>query len=425
LIRLIRGDSLLVRNVMDFGLPEIGEGVYEAELIRWLIEPGAAIKRGQPLAEVMTDKATMEVPSPFLGTITSLRAEPGQQIKVGQTLLTYESAAQATQVPSTTQLGKAAEMTRPRATATNRNGPVRAGAVDRLPVKAAPSVRHLARKLGIDLAAIHGSGPEGRILIDDLAPRIASRSDEATPAKPAADYGKPGTRIQMRGMRRTIAQQMALSKRTIPHYSYVDEGDVTDLVRLRESLRETYARAGVKLTYLPFFVKAVVAALKEVPIVNSRLDEKTDEIVLHDKYHIGIAAATPSGLMVPVIHDADQKDIGTIAREIEQLSAAARAGKSRREDLAGGTFTITSVGNVGGLIATPIIHHPEAAILAIGKVVKRPVYDAAGQVVPADMVYLSLSFDHRVVDGAVGAVFANAILRHLRNPAALLLPPRL
>src|SRR6185437_7215948 len=350
----------------------------------------------------------------------------GQQVKVGEILLTYDSAA-AAQVPASTPRGKAAETTaRPViAAGMNRNGPAQADAVGRLPVKAAPYVRHLARKLGIDLSTIQGSGPDGRILIDDLAPRIQAAANHTAPAKPAADYGKPGTRIKMQGMRRTIAQQMALSKRTIPHYSYVDECDVTDLVRLRESLRETYARAGVKLTYLPFFVKAVVAALKDVPIVNARLDEQTDEIVLHDKYHIGIAAATPSGLMVPVIHDADQKDIGVIAREIEQLSSAARAGKSRRQDLAGGTFTITSVGNLGGLIATPIIHHPEVAILALGKVVKRPVYDAAGQIRPADMIYLSLSFDHRVVDGAVGAVFANAILRHLQNPAALLLPTRL
>jgi 2-oxoisovalerate dehydrogenase E2 component (dihydrolipoyl transacylase) len=196
-------------------------------------------------------------------------------------------------------------------------------------------------------------------------------------------------------------------------------------VRLREALRETYASAGVKLTYLPFFVKAVVAALKEVPIVNASLDEEKDEIVLHDRYHIGIAAATPSGLMVPVLRDADRKDIATIAREIERLSSAARAGKSRREDLLGGTFTITSVGSHGGLIATPVINPPEVGILALGKIVRRPVYDAAGQIRPADLIYLSLSFDHRVVDGAVGAVFANAILRQLHNPAALLLPSRL
>ncbi len=239
------------------------------------------------------------------------------------------------------------------------------------------------------------------------------------------DYGKPGTRIKMQGLRRSIAQHMVVAKRSIPHYSYIDECDVTELVRLRDGLRDPYARAGVKLTYLAFFVKAVVAALQEVPIVNAVLDEKTDEIVLHDRYHIGIAVATPSGLIVPVIHDADKKDLGDIAREIERLSAAARAGKSRREDLLGGTFTVTSVGNLGGLISTPVINHPEVAILGVGKIVKRPVYDAAGQIRPADILYLSLSFDHRVVDGAVGAAFANVILRQLQNPAVLLLPTRL
>ncbi len=225
---------------MDFGLPEIGEGIYEAELIRWLVPPGATIKRGQPLAEVMTDKATMEVPSPFLGTITTLLAQPGQPIKVGQTLLTYESAAPSpAQAASTASRHKTAETTtRPAlATAANRNGPVRAGVAARLPVKAAPSVRHFARKLGIDLGTIHGSGPEGRILIEDLAPRIQVAAGQPEPAAPVPDYGQPGTRIEMRGMRRTIAQHMVLSKQTIPHYSYVDECDVTKLVELRESLR--------------------------------------------------------------------------------------------------------------------------------------------------------------------------------------------
>jgi pyruvate dehydrogenase E2 component (dihydrolipoamide acetyltransferase)/2-oxoisovalerate dehydrogenase E2 component (dihydrolipoyl transacylase) len=278
-------------------------------------------------------------------------------------------------------------------------------------------------KLGIDLGTVHGSGPEGRVLLEDLAPRIQATAPAA--AEAPMDYGKPGTRIKMQGLRRSIAQHMVLAKRTIPHYSYIDECDVTELVRLRDSLRDPYARAGVKLTYLAFFVKAVVAALKEVPIVNASLDEKSDEIVLHDRYHIGIAVATPSGLVVPVIHDADRKDLGDIAREIERLSVAARAGNSRREDLLGGTFTVTSVGNLGGLISTPIINHPEVAILGVGKVVKRPVYDAAGQIRPTDIVYLSLSFDHRVVDGAVGAAFANVILRQLQNPAALLLPARL
>jgi pyruvate dehydrogenase E2 component (dihydrolipoamide acetyltransferase)/2-oxoisovalerate dehydrogenase E2 component (dihydrolipoyl transacylase) len=412
---------------MDFALPEIGEGVYEAELIRWLVQPGDTVKRGQPLAEVMTDKATMEVPSPFAGKITALRAQTGQQIKIGQVLLTYEGASQAAAqaAPAAVSAQATAASERPALSSPiSHNGPIRAEAAGRLPVKAAPSVRHLARKLGIDLGTVHGSGPEGRVLLEDLAPRIQPTAQTA-PAEAPLDYGKPGTRIKMQGLRRSIAQHMVLAKRTIPHYSYIDECDVTELVRLRDSLRDPYARAGVKLTYLAFFVKAVVAALKEVPITNASLDEKTDEIVLHDRYHIGIATATPSGLVVPVVRDADRKDLGDIAREIERLSSAARAGKSRREDLLGGTFTVTSVGNLGGLISTPVINHPEVAILGIGKIVKRPVYDAAGQIRPADIIYLSLSFDHRVVDGAVGAAFANVILRQLQNPAVLLLPARL
>ena len=195
---------------------------------------------------------------------------------------------------------------------------------------------------------------------------------------------------------------------------------MTDLVKLRLNLKETYERLGVKLTYLAFFVKAVVAALKEVPIVNASLDEDKGEIVLHDRYHIGIAVATPSGLIVPVVRDADEKDVGGIAREIDRLSGEARAGKARLDDLRGGTFTVTSVGNLGGLISTPIVNHPEVGILGLGKIVRRPVYDDAGQIRPAELMYLSFSFDHRVVDGAVGAVFGNAVLARLRNPAAML-----
>jgi pyruvate dehydrogenase E2 component (dihydrolipoamide acetyltransferase)/2-oxoisovalerate dehydrogenase E2 component (dihydrolipoyl transacylase) len=411
---------------MDFALPEIGEGVYEAELIRWLVEPGVTVKRGQTLAEVMTDKATMEVPSPFAGTITALRAQPGQLVKIGELLLTYDGASKPASEPRRSGSGEKNRSLTVAAqkTTTTPNGPLRVE-TGRLPVKAAPSVRQMARKLGIDLTAIQGSGPGGRILLDDITSRLAAPATPDGRPEVVADYGKPGTRIKMQGLRRTIAQRMVQSKRVIPHYSYVDECEVTELVNLRNNLRDRYARAGVKLTYLAFFVKAVVAALKEVPIVNASLDEEAGEIVLHDRYHIGIAVATPAGLMVPVVHDADQKDIGTTARDIDRLSNAARAGKSRREDLRDGTFTITSVGSHGGLIATPVINPPEVGILALGKIVKRPVYDAAGQIRPAEMIYLSASFDHRVIDGAVGAAFANAILSQLQNPAALLLPAQL
>jgi pyruvate dehydrogenase E2 component (dihydrolipoamide acetyltransferase)/2-oxoisovalerate dehydrogenase E2 component (dihydrolipoyl transacylase) len=411
---------------MDFALPEIGEGVYEAELVRWLVRPGDGVKRGQNLLEVMTDKATMEVPAPFQGKILALRAEPGQQVKVGQVLLSYAGAEQAVAAAPAPAVVPAPAAAVPAVAARGPDGPV-ASAVGTLPAKAAPSVRHLARRLGIDLSTVRGSGPQGRVLIDDLGAYVRPGNDCPAPARMEVkpDYGRPGTRIKMQGLRRRIAEHMVLAKRTIPHYSYVDECDVSELVRLRDGLREEYARAGVKLTYLAFFVKAVVAALKEVPLVNASLDEAGGEIVLHDRYHVGIAVATPAGLIVPVIRDADRKDLGAIARDAERLSAEARAGRSRREDLRSGTFTVTSVGNIGGLISTPVINHPEVAILGVGKVVRRPAFDDAGRVVPADLVYLSFSFDHRVVDGAVGAAFGNAVVKQLRNSARLLLPEKL
>jgi pyruvate dehydrogenase E2 component (dihydrolipoamide acetyltransferase)/2-oxoisovalerate dehydrogenase E2 component (dihydrolipoyl transacylase) len=414
---------------IEFRLPELGEGVYEAELVSWLVKAGDTVKRGQNLMEVLTDKATMEVPSPFVGTILDLSAEPGSKVKVGDVVLTYagtgvtESQAVAAESDGSKKPAKkeAVVATADGPGASKGNGsaaPVRPAAA----IKAAPSVRQLARKLGVDLAKIRGSGPQGRILIDDLSTSLA------TAVKPVAErkevkpeYGTPGTRIKMQGVRRRIAEHMVQAKRTIPHYTYVDECDVTRLARLREELRQPFGQAGLKITYVPFFVKAAVLALKEVPLVNASLDEEAGEIVLHDHYHIGVAVATPGGLIVPVIRDADRKSLAEVTREVERLSADAREGRSRLEDLRGGTFTITSIGNIGGLFATPIINHPEVGILGVGKIVKRPFYDEAGAVKPADLVYLSFSFDHRVLDGAVGAVFGNSVLRHLEHPAALML----
>jgi 2-oxoisovalerate dehydrogenase E2 component (dihydrolipoyl transacylase) len=425
---------------MDFRLPELGEGVYEAELVAWLVKPGDTVKRGQNLMEVLTDKASMEVPAPFGGTIIGLRAEPGQQIKVGDIVLTYSPTGQqdSTEAGGTkVQDGRSRIEDRKPGVESARDGreSLFETSASRIPasltvpssVRAAPSVRYMARKLGIDLGQIRGSGPSGRVLIGDLSAHLPNAAPAAKqpPREVHPDYGTPGMRIKLQGVRRKIAEHLALSKRTIPHYTYVDECEVSELVRLRESLRDFYARAGVKLTYIAFFVKAVVAALKEVPIVNSTLDEKAGEIILHDQYHIGIAVAAPSGLIVPVVRDADHKDLTEIAREIERLSRDARTGKARLEDLRGSTFTITSIGGIGGLFSTPVINHPEVAILGVGKVVKRPVFDAAGQVRPADIIYLSLSFDHRVVDGAIGAAFGNAVCDRLQNPATLLLPEKL
>ena len=432
---------------MDFPLPPVGEGLLEVELVRWLVRPGDAVARGQPMAEVMSDKASMEVPAPFAGTITALSAQPGTKVKVGQVILSYDAAGGGKReepLPPTPSPKKgggarsaslalaasegAAFAAPPLAPPPFLGEGVGGRGSSPLP-PAAPSVRMLARKLGVDLARVRGSGPHGRILLDDLTPYLAPRPAlDRPPAAPSRtdtsklDFGTAGTRQKLVGLRRRIAEHMVESKRHIPHYSYIDECDLTDAVKLRNQLRDPLAKAGVKLTYLAFFVKAVARALKEVPVVNSTYDEEANEVVLHDKYHIGVAVAAPSGLMVPVVKDADKKDLATVATDIERLSTDAKAGKSKIDDLRGGTFTVTSVGGIGGLISTPIINHPEVGIMGVGKVVKRPLYDARGDLKPTDIVYLSFSFDHRVVDGAIGAAFGNAVVRHLQAPAALLLP---
>ncbi len=409
---------------MEFQLPEIGEGVYEAELVEWLVKPGDVVGQGDALAEVMTDKATMQLPSPFSGKVTELRAAAGDEIKIGEVILTF-----ATDNGSAEQAMSKSERQHVRASEGNgKSSPNTSAATLATGVKAAPSVRRMARQLGIELSEVRGSGPGGRILIDDLTSAIEAKlehskdiaeSESPDTLQMGLTKFQPGTRVKLKGLRRKIAQQMVLAKQTAPHYSYVDECNVSELVRLRASLKETAQKSGVKLTYLAFFVKAVVEALREAPLVNATLAD--EEIVLHDRYNIGIATNTPDGLIVPVIHDADKMEILQVAREIELLSSAARSGKATIENLRGGTFTITSIGNIGGLISTPIINHPEVGIMGVGKIMKRPIYDNTGNIQPADMLYLSFSFDHRVVDGAVGAAFGNSVIQRMQNPAALLL----
>jgi pyruvate dehydrogenase E2 component (dihydrolipoamide acetyltransferase)/2-oxoisovalerate dehydrogenase E2 component (dihydrolipoyl transacylase) len=427
---------------MDFVLPTVGEGLVEVELVRWLVQPGESVTPGQPLMEVMSDKATMEVPAAFHGTINETLREAGTKIKVGELVMRYHAGSAAAPPEKETQ--PEAESKKPiirgqlagvtagsQATATIRP---RTG-VQPLPgtgtprtIAAAPSVRHLARKLGIDLTTVSGTGPAGRILLDDLAPHISgsrAKSDGETrkePERPTLDLGKAGTRTKIVGLRRKIAERMVASKRQIPHYAYVDECDLTDLVRVRAQLKAPFYEQGIKLTYLPFIVKAVARALKAVPAVNATYDDATEELTLHESINIGIAVAAPTGLIVPVIQHADRLEIAGIAREIDRLSTAARTGKIQVSDLKGGTFTVTSIGNIGGLISTPIINAPEVGIIGIGKIVRRPVYDDHDQLRPADMLYLSFSFDHRVLDGAIGAMFGNAVIKQLHAPAGLLLP---
>ena len=417
---------------MEFKLPELGEGVYEAEMTRWLVGVGDSVTPSQGLLEVLTDKATMEVPAPFSGVIQSLKVQPGAQLKIGEVILSYDplgSAAPVAVKPSTSN-GESA--TPAPVVATPSNGPVDPA------IKAAPAVRQMARKLRIDLATVRGTGPGGRILVGDVesaAGRAEPRQRPVSEQTPASgptrtrvltdggspEYGAPGTRIKLQGVRRKIAEHMVRATTTIPHYTYVDECDVSELVRVRAGLREPFAAKGVKLTYLTFIAKAVARALGEVPMVNATFDDKAEEIILADKADLGIAVATPAGLIVPVVRDVANRSLLEVAREMQRLGDEARAGKTRLDDLKGGGFTITSIGNIGGLFATPIIHQPQVGILGIGKIVRRPVFDAQDRVVPADMMYLSFSFDHRVLDGAVGAAFGNSVGKWLRKPLELLL----
>jgi pyruvate dehydrogenase E2 component (dihydrolipoamide acetyltransferase)/2-oxoisovalerate dehydrogenase E2 component (dihydrolipoyl transacylase) len=417
---------------MDYRVPELGEGVYEAEFVDWLVRPGQHVERGQSLAEVMTDKATVELPAPFAGVIDAVAVHAGQTIEVGQVILHYtplrgqvDAESAVVSAPIVVAERSAGVSTAEQVGIRTRRTAARAGnegAHHR--VQASPAVRRLARAMGVELRDVPTSGPHGRVLIDDLGRFVRAWKDQASARKSnranAMDLGTPGERIKLQGVRRLIAEHMVLSKKTIPHYSYIDECDVTAMVALRNELKRPFFAEGVKLTSLPFYVKAAVAALQRVPLINASLDEQAGEIVLHDEYHVGVATATAKGLVVPVIRHADRLDLAGVAREIERLIRAAQAGTLSREELRGSTFTISSVGNIGGLVSTPIIHHPEVGIVAIGKIFKRPSYNDAGDIVPARIAYLSFSFDHRVVDGSVGANFGNAMIEHLKDPHALL-----
>ncbi|MCG8586243.1 MAG: 2-oxo acid dehydrogenase subunit E2, partial [Pirellulales bacterium] len=391
--------------------PELGEGILEAEVVQWLIKPGDSVERGQNLVEVLTDKATVDLPSPFDGEVIELRAEPGAIVQVGSSLLAYHSP---------TANGDEGEGITTSEVA-NGSASRRLDAPVATRVSAAPSVRRRARELGIELEAVVGSGPGGRILMGDLT-RAAAASEQAAPVDSATAAASTGTRQPMRGVRRKIAEQMVRAKNTIPHYSYIDECDMTRLVELRDQLKPVLTNRGVKLTYLAFVLKAVARALGEVPLVNSSYDEAAGEIIFHEARNVGVAVATERGLIVPVVKNVDTREFADVAHEIQRIKDAARSGKVSRDDLQDATFSVTSIGSIGGLVSTPIINHPEVGILGIGKVIRRPVYDDRGQLRPADLMYLSLSFDHRVVDGAVGAEFANAVIRQLENPATLLLP---
>ncbi len=425
----------------EFKLPDIGEGVIEGEVVRWLVQDGDAVQADQPLVEVMTDKATVVIPSPKAGKVVERRGAEGGMAKVHETLVVLEvgegAAAVAPQAqpaamrPASAPLApKVAPAPAPAAAKASPAAPVAvvsAAEADGAHVRSTPVTRKLAAEHGLDLARVSGSGPGGRVLKTDVLALVSGNGATAAPVsapapRPAAVGGALEERIPIRGLRKRIAEKMQRSKRTAAHFTFVEEVDATRLVELRKRINDAQAKSegGVKISFLPFVVKAVVEGLKRYPTLNASVDDEKNEIVIKRRYDLGIAAATPDGLIVPVIHGADRLSLRGLAQEIDRLGADARAGKSRLDDLQGGTFTITSLGQIGGLFATPVINHPEVAILGIHKMRPRPVV-RDGQIVVRDMMYVSCAFDHRIIDGSVGAQFTYEVIKYLEDPELLML----
>lgn len=409
---------------MEFRFPDVGEGITEGEIVRWLVKEGEKVKEDQPLVEVETDKAIVEIPAPKAGTILKLHYKEGETVKVGSVLVTLgeegaaPGAAKAEEArrPSTTVVGVLEEAEEEVAK------PEEKAAVEKKeaerPVQATPAARRLAKELGVDLAQVQGSGPGGAVTEGDV--RTAAEKKPAVKVTKKYDVYGYIERIPLKGIRKATARRMAESWEKIPRVTHMDEADVTTLVRLREKAKKEAEGKGVKLTYLPFMIKACIAALKEYPYLNATLEEEKEEIILKKYYNIGIATDIGEGLMVPVVKGADQKPIFEIAREIEALAKAAQARTIDLADLKGGTFTITNIGVIGGTYATPIVNYPEVAILATGKIHEKPVV-REGKVEVRKVLPLSLSFDHRVADGAYAARFVTRLIEYLENPGLLFL----
>lgn len=394
----------------EFKLPDLGEGVAEGEVLKWMVKEGEAVREDQPLVEVMTDKVNVQIPAPRSGKVSKILVMEGETVKVGQTMvvIAQEGGAQSAQPAPA---AKPAAPAGPVVGATHPGGEA-SGAL------ATPATRRLARELGVDLGAVKATGPAGRISDDDVR-RAASRPATSGPA--TVQLQKPAGQedlVPLRGIRKTISDRMVKSRETTAQVTHVDEVDMTELVRLRESLKGRADGTGVKLTYLPFIMKATVEALKEFPFVNASLDDQEGNIVLKKFYNFGIATDTEQGLVVPVVKDVDKKDIFALAREIEGLAQKARTGQLTLEEVRGGTFTITNVGAIGGLFATPLINLPEVAIMGVHKIAKRAVVKD-GRIEARDMTYLSLSFDHRVFDGAYAARFMTRVIENMQDQKRL------
>ncbi len=390
---------------MEFRFPDIGEGVIEGEIVTWHVREGDSVVKDQPLVDVETDKAVVQLPAPETGTVTKIYVREGQTVHVGDVLVTIGSS----------------QTTAPQITEANEREPVKPSLrkTESRRVRATPVARRLADEYGIDLTTVHGSGPESAVTPTDLEPHIPRAERPHVAITKKYDFWGHVERVPLRGVRKATAQKMALAVQHAAHVVHMDEADVTELVRIRAIEKSAAQEKGVHLTYLPFIVKACVEALKEHPYLNATLDEERSEIVLKKYYNIGIAVDVDEGLVVPVVKAADQKSILEIAKEIQVLSEKARQRTLDIADMKGGTFTITNIGSIGGLFATPIINYPEVAILAVGRIHDK-ILIKNEKVQRASVLPLSLAFDHRVLDGAEAARLVAAVINSLENPGNLL-----
>lgn len=450
-------------------LPELAESVVEGEIVKWLVDEGDTVAEDQPVVEVMTDKVTVELPSPFAGTLEKQLVKEGDVVAVHQAIALFSDDGEASAAAKTEQETSEAtnaqaqeerSIVEPgggqdeddgdslslfKASKDTDEGPAfqvkRGGqsAVTEKPkatgpygrVLAVPAARKLARERDIDINDVRGSGPNGRVRVADVEAFAGQTSSQATPSGvPATQrisyqtpqgYAELEERIPVRGMRRAISNQMLASHLQSVRTLHVDEADLSELVAMRGRLKPLAEKRGVKLSYLPFIMKAVVAALKAFPMINASLDADADEIVRKGYYNLGVAVATEVGLVVPVVKDVDRKSVLDIADEVTTLAARAREGKLAAEDVKGGTFSITNIGSLGGLFSFPIINVPEAAILGVHSIKKRAVVLEDDSIVARQMIYLSMSFDHRVVDGAEAAMFTSYLIELLETPESLLL----
>ncbi|SHF30330.1 pyruvate dehydrogenase E2 component (dihydrolipoamide acetyltransferase) [Seinonella peptonophila] len=422
-------------GLYEFHLPDVGEGMHEVEIVKLLVKEGDKIEEFDTLAEVQTDKAVVELASPVSGVVKSLNIKEGDIAIVDSVVATFEvegegnqsepSAAEsvpsqptATEVPSDSATARLDQTEEKSVVETESE------TTDKKNVSAMPSVRKYAREQGIDISQVTGSGKHGRVLRDDIDSYLQGGAKQAK-AQPTSVSYEPGTeeRIPLRGIRRTIAKRMVESKQTSPHVTFFDEFDVNELIALRKAGKAIAETRGTKLSYLPFIIKAVITALKEYPTLNASIDIENNEIVIKHFYNIGLAAATDQGLTVPVLHNADQKTIFELADEINDKASRARELKLSPDEMRGGTFTISNIGGYGTQFFTPIINQPEVAILGVGTIKEKPVV-IDGEIKVRSLMFMSLTFDHRLIDGDVAARFLNRLKQLLEHPNLLMMEMR-